>query len=102
MHNSPFNEWPDPRIIFRVHAIQKMYARGISEVEVRTVLQEGDAIEEHPDALPYPSVLLLAWVDNRPIHVVAARIGAATIAIVTVYEPDLSRWEPGFRTRKHL
>jgi len=90
----------DPTIIFRVHAVKQMFARGISEVDVRAVLEDGEIIEESPEDLPYPSRLLLGWVDTRPLHIVASLVGASTIAIITVYEPNDTRWESGFRVRK--
>ena len=48
---------------------------------------------------PYPSTLVLGWVGDRPVHVVAASAPAEKI-VITVYEPDLARWEPGFKKRK--
>jgi hypothetical protein len=91
-----------PLLIFRIHAIQQMFARDISEVEVRAVLEDGEVIEENPDALPYPSRLVLGWVDQRPIHVLASHPDATTIVVITVYEPDRARWQNGFRRRKAL
>ena len=90
----------DSTIIFRVREVKQMFARGISEVEVRDVLEDGETIEESPDDLPYSFRLLLGWVDNRPLHIVVSMVDASTIAVVTVYEPTDSRWEPGFRARK--
>ena len=60
------------RLIFRVHAIQRMALRNISEAEVRAVLTTGEAIEEYPDDTPFPSRLVLGWVGSRPLNVVAA------------------------------
>ena len=45
------------RLVFRVHAIQRMYQRSISEEEVRIVIKTGETIEDYPDDLPYPSRL---------------------------------------------
>jgi hypothetical protein len=52
-----------------------------------------------PGLNPYPSTLVLGWVGDRPVHVVAASAPAERI-VITVYEPDLARWEPGFKKRK--
>src|SRR5688572_438607 len=46
---------PYDRLVFRVHAIQRMFERGIGETTVRDVLQNGEEIESYPDDLPYPS-----------------------------------------------
>jgi hypothetical protein len=89
------------RLVYRVHAIERMVERGITDDDVRQVLAEGKEIEGYPADYPYPSRLLLGWCGSRPIHVVAADNTADNeIIIVTVYEPDPDRWEPGFERRK--
>jgi len=89
------------RLVFRVHAIQRMFQRRISVDDVRHVLSTGEVIEDYPNDTPYPSHLVLGWRGSRPIHVVAAENmeGQETI-VITVYEPDLTQWEPGFRRRR--
>jgi hypothetical protein len=92
---------PDNPLIFRVHAIQRMFQRRISEQDVRHVLATGDIIEDYPDDVPYPSRLVLGWRGQRPLHVVVATNPATQDQIViTVYEPDPAKWEAGFRKRK--
>ncbi len=78
-----------------------MFQRQVSEKDVRLVLETGEVIEDYPDDTPYPSQLMLGWSGARPLHVVAAddNEGQRTI-VITVYEPDLEHWEPGFRRRK--
>ena len=80
------------RLVFRVHAIQRMALRNISAAE---------AIEEYPDDTTYPSRLVLGWAGSRPLHVVAADNpeDEATI-VITVYEPEPTQWEAGFRRRR--
>ena len=88
-------------LVFRVHALRRMFRRGISEAEVRQVLATGEVIEEYPHDAPYPSRLLLGRSASRDLHVVVADDEAAGESIViTVYEPDADLWEPGFRRRK--
>ena len=78
-----------------------MYQRKISTEEIRLVLQQGTVIEEYPDDLPFPSYLLLAKVNNRPIHVVMAQdLVERKVIIITVYEPDSNKWEDGFEKRR--
>jgi len=91
------------RLVFRVHAVQAMFHRNVSVEEVRDVLATGRTIEEYPEDRPYPSRLLLGWPSSRPIHVVAAdnSVEQETV-IITVYEPDPARWEPGFEKRRKL
>lgn len=89
------------KIIFRVHAIQRMFDRGVTYFDVRYVLENGEIIENYPDDIPYPSRLVLGWRDNRPLHVVAAEnIEENQWIVVTVYEPDPNLWKPDFRQRK--
>ena len=89
------------KLVFRVHAIRRMFERGISTNEVREAVETGEVIENYPDDEPYPSRLILGRSGSRPLHVVAAENGIErTTLIVTVYEPDPSMWEPDFRQRR--
>lgn len=91
----------DPQVVFRVHALEQMFERDISQVEVLDVLEHGVEIEENPDALPNPTKLLLGWVEKRPLHVVASFLNdPPSIIVITAYQPELARWEPGFRSRR--
>jgi hypothetical protein len=89
------------RFSFRVHAIRRMFQRQVSPPDIRHVLATGEIIEDYPDDTPYPSRLVLGWCGSRPLHVVAAdnKEDQETI-IITVYEPDPDKWEPGFKKRK--
>jgi uncharacterized protein DUF4258 len=90
-----------PRLIFRVHALRRMFQRQISEADVREVLTSGQIIEAYPNDIPHPSRLVLGWRGTRPLHVVIADDAEAEETIVvTVYEPDPAQWEPGFRRRR--
>jgi hypothetical protein len=89
------------RVVFRVHAIQRMYQRDISEPEVRDVIATGEIVEDYPDDMPYPSRLLLGWHGQRPLHVVVAdNSDDKENIVITVYEPDLAEWEADFKRRK--
>lgn len=88
-------------LIFRVHALQRMFERGISEADVRDVLEHGEAIESYPDDAPYPSRLILGFYGDRPLHVLASDDpDVQATVIVTVYEPDRIRWDASFRRRR--
>jgi hypothetical protein len=89
------------RLVFRVHAIVRMFERGIAEEEVRETLESGQTIESYPDDSPYPSRLVLGWCAGRPIHVVAAdNLQEDEVIVITVYEPDPALWEPDFQRRR--
>lgn len=88
-------------LVFRPHAIQRMFERGISTSQVRRALEESQVIEDYPDDMPFPSRLALGWHESRPIHVVAARNEEEDETIViTVYEPDPQKWNSDFRRRR--
>jgi hypothetical protein len=89
------------KLIFRVHAIQRMFERQISVEDVRHVLAAGETIEDYPDDTPYPSRLVLGWSGSRPIHVVVAdNVDGDELIVITVYEPDPSQWEADFKRRR--
>ena len=89
------------RLVFRVHAIQRMFQWRISEEEVKQGVATGETIDTYPTDKPLPSRLILGWSGSRPIHVVAAddALAQETI-IVTVYQPDIQEWESEFKRRK--
>ena len=89
-------------LVFRVHAIRRMFERKISVADIRQVLGAGEVIEAYPDDKPYPSRLLLGWIGGRPLHVVAANNPeeGAEIVIIIAYEPDPAQWNQNFRRRK--
>ena len=88
------------KIKFRMHAIKRMFERGISDKEVKDVLEIGEIIKEYPDDQPYPSCLRLAFVNNRPLHIVTADVtDEDTVIIITVYEPDPKLWDDEFKKR---
>ena len=88
------------KIIFRTHAIKRMFQRSVDEKDVRSVLETGEIIEKYPDDTPYPSRLMLGWIGRRPLHVVAAdNVAGNETIVITVYEPDQDKWSPNFKRR---
>ena len=88
------------KLIFCTHAIQRMFQRQINETDVRHILTTGETIEVYPDDPPYPSRLVLGWIDKRPLHIVVAdnESDGETI-VITVYEPDQEKWNADFKRR---
>ena len=88
------------KIIFRTHAIIRMFQRRVDEKDVRSDLGTGEIIEVYPDDTPYPSRLILGWLGSRPLHVVAAEnITDNETIVITVYEPEQDKWSPNFKRR---
>lgn len=89
------------RVEWHRHALERMFERAILREDVLEILSSGERIEDYPDDFPFPSALFLGWVENRPLHAVAAyNAGREAVGVITVYEPTLDRFEEDFRTRK--
>jgi hypothetical protein len=84
------------------HALERMMERKIPREAVKEVLKNGEIIEDYPDDKPYPSALFLAWINNEPLHVVAALDNETKWCfVITAYKPDLEHFESDFKTRRH-
>ena len=89
------------KIIYRQHAIQRMFERNISDNDVKAALKNGTTIEDYPDDTPYPSRLILGFSLENPLHVVYAdNHDNNERIIITVYEPNLALWNTDLKTRK--
>ncbi|MGZ8546036.1 MAG: DUF4258 domain-containing protein [Sulfuricurvum sp.] len=89
-------------LIYRVHAIERMFQRDVNEEDVEHVVNFGEIIENYPDDQPYPSYLVLGYTDKRALHVVYAKDENDTIIVITVYEPTLEKWLEDLKTRRKL
>ena len=86
------------KFIYRVHAIERMFQRDITEEMVEDVVKNGKIIETYEDDKPYPSFLILGFYGELPLHVVYAK-NDDQIIIITVYIPDKTKWSNNFTTR---
>lgn len=88
-------------LVFSSHAIQQMFFRRISKQEVKTAINYGEVIEEKPDDSPFPSYLILDFVNGKPIHVVLSYDEIKdTEYVVMAYIPDSQLWTDNFRKRR--
>lgn len=88
-------------VIFRVHAVQRMFERDISAKKVLGAIQTGETIEDYSSEMPEPSRLILGFQGKRPFHVVTSENPETNEAtVITVYIPDLEKWNKDFRSRK--
>ena len=90
---------PSPQ--YRLHAVQRMFERGISIKNVGHALESGETIEDYSADMGAPGRLILGSQGKRAFHVVASedpRTGQITV--ITVYTPDLDRWKKDHRTRR--
>lgn len=86
---------------YRAHAIQKMVERDISFTEIDEVAANLHVIREYAEDRPHPSCLVLGFtMSGRPLHLVySVDATSNTVYVITVYEPDVSRWTDGFSRR---
>jgi hypothetical protein len=88
-------------LIFSSHAIRQMFFRRISDREVRQAIAYGEIIEQSLEDIPFPSYLILDFVDGRAIHVVVSYDESTRTAyVVTAYIPDRELWTNNFRKRR--
>jgi len=86
--------------IYRIHAVERMFQRDISEPEVETIIFNGEVIEEYLDDKPYPSFLVFGYIGEKAIHVVFAKNEQNDYIVITVYQPDLIKWKNDYKTRR--
>jgi hypothetical protein len=89
------------KILFRVHAVQRMFERIISVKKVLESVETGETIEDYSTEMPELSRLILGFQGKRPFHIVTsenAELNQATI--ITVYIPDLNKWNKDFKSRR--
>lgn len=89
------------KILYRVHAVQRMFEREISPGKVRRALEAEDVIEDYSAEMPEPSRLIMGLQGKRPFHIVTSENPEENkITVVTVYLPDPNKWKKDFRSRK--
>ncbi len=87
------------KVVYRVHALQRMIERKISPEEISEVIERGQTLEVYETDNPYPSELKFKIVRGRAIHIVIASASDATY-VITAYEPKPDQWDNTFKRRK--
>ncbi len=86
---------------FSGHAIRRIFERELNKEWVLFVVQSGEIIEDYPDDVPFPSYLILGFIENTPLHVVLALDEESKICyIITVYIPNQNIWQNDYKTRR--
>jgi len=90
---------------FTDHARREMETEPLGRIstdEILAVLDVGEIIEEYPEDVPYSSCLVFGYTrQERPLHIVCAPVlNEGRLIIITVYQPDPTRWEADWRRRK--
>jgi hypothetical protein len=87
---------------FAKHAVDQSIVRQISVEEMQDAIATGEVIEDYPDDKYGPSCLVLGFTQiGRPLHVQCSYPSRPSIKIITIYEPDPTRWVE-FRVRRTL
>ncbi len=90
----------DGKIQWTNHCLQRLIKRNISRSAVKEALNQGTIIEQYPSAYPFPGCLVLGVaLNNDALHVVCG-IGQDRLWIITVYRPDLEKWDCSYSHRK--
>ena len=88
------------KIVYRVHALQRMFERKISIENIRKIVESGDVIEDYSSEMPEPSRLILGYQGSKPVHIVVSENKISNeLIIVTVYSPDPTRWKKDHQSR---
>lgn len=88
------------KLVISGHGFQKMFERFISVENVESVIKEGEIIKEYFDDKPYPTFLLLGFINKKALHIVIAKNEKEKNCIlVTAYFPDASMWDATFKNK---
>ena len=94
---------PYPESIeYSLHGAERRVEHDYTHAHVRAALRDGEIIEQYEDTGRGPSYLLLHWIDNRPLHVVAAdKAKEEKTVVVTLYDPQTraDKWTDDYRRR---
>lgn len=89
------------KIIYRIHAIERMFERGIGISEIDAAIKKGEDIEHYIDEAAYPGRLIMHRNGKKNLHVVVAdNIPERETIVVTGYRPDHRRWTNDLKRRR--
>lgn len=92
----------EDKIQWRNHILIRMQQRGIKIKDVLKCTMNGEIIEFYKDDHPFPSALILGFIDKETgLHVVCS-IGQNYLWMITAYYPDQSQWSEDLRCRRRI
>ncbi len=89
----------EDKIKWSRHAIKRLRERKISITDFESCILCGEIIKQYPDDRPTPSCLILAWINQTPLHIVIGSDGNYIYSI-TAYHPNSEEWQNDMKTRK--
>lgn len=89
------------RVVWRYHALLRARQRGIEREQALRVIQEGNVVEVHPRARPYPKCLMMAVLENRrPLFVALSYDRSRDLVyVITVHWLDPRKWQDPWTRR---
>jgi Domain of unknown function (DUF4258) len=86
---------------FSKHALDQSIVRQIRVHEISEAIATSQLIEDYPNDKYGPSCLLSGVTQaGRPIHVQCSYPTRSLVKIITVYEPDPTKWANDFTIRR--
>ena len=87
---------------FSQHATDQTIVRGIRVQEIREAVAAGELIEDYADDKYGPSCLVLGFAaSGRPLHIHCSYPSRPVVKLITIYEPDPSRWIDSRKRRQN-
>jgi hypothetical protein len=78
-----------------------MFERDLRVEDIKRILNTGLIIKSYEEDKPYPSYMLLGFINKKPVHVLVANNREENICIIiTVYRPEKKIWSKDFKTKR--
>ena len=86
-------------VVLTQHFLERIGKRGIALSDIKSAIACGEIIEQYLDDYPHPSVLVLGYSKDKPVHIVVG-LGGGFVWLITAYYPSPEVWEMDHKTRK--
>lgn len=86
-------------IRWRGHILKRMHQRGIKIHDIINSINNGEIIEYYENDYPFPSCLVLGFIDSKGLHIVCA-VGKGYVWMITAYYPDKNQWYEDLKNRR--
>ena len=88
------------QIQWRQHALERILEIGITRMEIKEAIQDGEILKSYHQDKPFPSCLIYS-INKEPLHVVVAFDPDAEIChVITAYRPDGKHFKMDLKTRR--